>query len=191
MPCYLPVMQFATSSALRGMLYRAYATRASEEAAEEFRKFDNTEVINGDSGPAQGRSPAAGLPRLRHALGGAQDGRISCTPVIHFLRDLARKARPFAEKDVADLRDFRQGRIAAQRPAAMGLAVHGRKAQGGPLRLQRARGQTVLHRPEVLAGRVQSIETLFDVEISPDSAPVWNPSVSFYRIERVGPQGRN
>jgi oligopeptidase A len=30
MPCYLPVMQFAKSSALRETLYRAYVTRASE-----------------------------------------------------------------------------------------------------------------------------------------------------------------
>ena len=40
MPCYLPVMQFAHSSALRERLYRAQTTRASDQAAEEFRKFD-------------------------------------------------------------------------------------------------------------------------------------------------------
>jgi oligopeptidase A len=32
MPCYLPVMQFADSTALREALYRAYATRASDQA---------------------------------------------------------------------------------------------------------------------------------------------------------------
>jgi oligopeptidase A len=32
MPCYLPVMQFAHSSALRETLYRAYVTRASDQA---------------------------------------------------------------------------------------------------------------------------------------------------------------
>jgi oligopeptidase A len=32
MPCYLPVMQFARSSALRETLYRAYVTRASDQA---------------------------------------------------------------------------------------------------------------------------------------------------------------
>ncbi|MFS9669871.1 M3 family metallopeptidase, partial [Klebsiella pneumoniae] len=30
MPCYLPVMQYATNRALRETMYRAYATRASE-----------------------------------------------------------------------------------------------------------------------------------------------------------------
>ena len=32
MPCYLPIMQFAHSSALRETLYRAYTTRASDQA---------------------------------------------------------------------------------------------------------------------------------------------------------------
>jgi oligopeptidase A len=45
MPCYLPVMQFASSGALRATLYRAYVTRASMEAAPEAQQFDNTAVM--------------------------------------------------------------------------------------------------------------------------------------------------
>jgi oligopeptidase A len=41
LPCYLPVMQFAKSSALRELLYRAYVTRASEQAEGDARRFDN------------------------------------------------------------------------------------------------------------------------------------------------------
>jgi oligopeptidase A len=37
MPCYLPVMQFAQSSALRERLYRAYTTRASDQAEGDAR----------------------------------------------------------------------------------------------------------------------------------------------------------
>ncbi|HYD75878.1 MAG TPA: oligopeptidase A, partial [Ramlibacter sp.] len=45
MPSYLPVMQFAHNRELRQRLYRAYVTRASDQAPEEFRKFDNTANI--------------------------------------------------------------------------------------------------------------------------------------------------
>ena len=45
MPCYLPVMQFAKSSALRQKLYRAYTTRASEQAEGDGNKFDNSALI--------------------------------------------------------------------------------------------------------------------------------------------------
>ncbi|TAM39608.1 MAG: oligopeptidase A, partial [Burkholderiaceae bacterium] len=40
--------------------------------------------------------------------------------------------------------------------------------------------------PKVLAGLFKIAETLFEVEIRKDSAPVWNPGVEFYRIERDG-----
>jgi len=42
MPCYLPVMQFAHSSALRETLYRAYVTRASELGDPA---LDNTALV--------------------------------------------------------------------------------------------------------------------------------------------------
>ena len=45
LPCYLPVMQFAASSALRERLYRAYATRASDQAEGDARRFDNTAIM--------------------------------------------------------------------------------------------------------------------------------------------------
>ena len=40
--------------------------------------------------------------------------------------------------------------------------------------------------PKVLAGLFKIIETLFEVQIRRDTAPVWHPSVEFYRIERGG-----
>ncbi|MGC5183971.1 M3 family metallopeptidase, partial [Escherichia coli] len=46
MPCYLPVMQFAASSALREKLYRAYVTRASDQAEGDAIRFDNTANIS-------------------------------------------------------------------------------------------------------------------------------------------------
>jgi oligopeptidase A len=64
MPCYLPVMQFAHSSALRATLYRAYVTRASDQADPGPQKFDNTQVMNANPGAAPGRSRLAGLPAI-------------------------------------------------------------------------------------------------------------------------------
>ena len=40
--------------------------------------------------------------------------------------------------------------------------------------------------PKVLAGLFKIVETLFEVAIRKDSAPVWKPGVEFYRIERNG-----
>ncbi|HAL38960.1 MAG TPA: oligopeptidase A, partial [Polaromonas sp.] len=105
MPSYLPVMQFAHSSALRETLYKAYTTRASDQAPAEFSQFDNSAVMH----------EILAL-RLEEAqlLGYGNFGEVSVVAkmaqspeeVVTFLHDLARRARPYAEKDVADLRAF-------------------------------------------------------------------------------------
>ncbi|WP_227697995.1 M3 family metallopeptidase, partial [Raoultella sp. 18073] len=101
MPCYLPVMQFAESSALRETLYRAYVTRASDQAEGDAARFDNSALI---------REILALRQEESRLLGYANFGEVSVVAkmadspreVVDFLRDLARRARPYAEKDVAD-----------------------------------------------------------------------------------------
>jgi oligopeptidase A len=44
--------------------------------------------------------------------------------------------------------------------------------------------------PKVLEGLFKIVETLFEVAIRQDSAPVWHPGVLFYRIERARAVGR-
>ena len=44
MPVYLPIMQFAKNRALREKLYTAFQTRACDQSASEFLKFDNTQA---------------------------------------------------------------------------------------------------------------------------------------------------
>ncbi len=41
----------------------------------------------------------------------------------------------------------------------------------------------------MLHGLFRIIETLFEVSIRRDTAPVWHPAVEFYRIERMHPEG--
>jgi oligopeptidase A len=189
MPCYLPVMQFATSSALRGMLYRAYATRASQEAAKEFRKFDNTEVINGILALRKEEAQLLGYPDFA-TLSVVPKMADSPETVIQFLRDLARKARPFAEKDVADLRAFAKDELQLNDPQPWDWPYISEKLKEARYAFSEQEVKQYFTAPKVLAGLFKIIETLFDVEISTDTAPVWNPGVQFYRMERLGPQGR-
>ena len=188
MPCYLPVMQFAKSSALRATLYRAYVTRASTEAALEFHKFDNTAVI---------RDILALRQEEAHLLGFANFGALSVVPkmadspatVVTFLRDLARKARPFAELDIADLRAFAMTDLGLNDPQAWDWPYISEKLKEARYAFSEQEVKQYFTAPKVLAGLFKIVETLFDVEIREDSAPVWNAGVNFYRIERRGAQG--
>jgi oligopeptidase A len=106
-PSYYPILQFADKRALRETIYRANATKASEQG-EVFSKkdeWDNTQNI-------------VTLLKLRDEeaklLGYNNFAEVSLVPkmakspeeVIAFLEDLAKRARPFAEKDLAELKQF-------------------------------------------------------------------------------------
>lgn len=188
MPCYLPVMQFAHSSALREKLYRAYVTRASDQAECEATRFDNTAIM-------------AELLALRHEeaqlLGHRHFADVSLVPkmaespeqVIGFLRDLARKARPYAEKDVADLREFAARELGLSDPQPWDWPYIGEKLKEARYAFSDQEIKPYFTAPKVLAGLFQIIETLFEVNIRRDNAPIWHPLVEFYRIERATPDG--
>ncbi len=185
MPSYLPVMQFADSSQLRETLYKAYTTRASDQSAPEFSRFDNSAVMQ----------EILAL-RLEEAqlLGYRNFGEVSVVAkmadspeqVIAFLRDLGQRARPYGVKDVADLREFAAAQLGLSNPQPWDYAWIGEKLKEARYAFSEQEVKQYFTAPKVLAGLFKIVETLFEVEIRPASAPVWTPGVEFYRIERQG-----
>ncbi|MBS0291596.1 MAG: M3 family metallopeptidase [Proteobacteria bacterium] len=185
MPCYLPVMQFAKSSALRETLYHAYVTRASDQAAGDSARFDNSAVM----------AEILALRREEAQLLGYENfGQLSLVPkmahtpdqVTQFLRDLAKRARPFAEKDVADLRAFAAERLGLSDPQAWDWPYVSEQLKEARYAFSEQELKQYFPAPKVLAGLFKIVETLFEVDIRRDQAPVWNSAVEFYRIERGG-----
>ncbi|MFZ2220443.1 MAG: M3 family metallopeptidase, partial [Rhodoferax sp.] len=185
LPCYLPVMQFASSSALREVIYRAYVTRASDQSDESTRQYDNSALI----------TEMLAL-RLEEAqlLGYRNFGELSVAPkmaqspehVIAFLNDLAVKARPFAEKDVADLRLYAAEHLGITDPQPWDWPFISEKLKEARYAFSEQEVKQYFTAPKVLAGLFKIVETLFEVTIRRDTAPVWNPGVEFYRLEREG-----
>ncbi len=186
MPSYLPVMQFAQSSALREQLYKAYTTRASDQAEGDAQKYDNTALMSEILALRQEEA------RL---LGYGNFAQVSVVPkmaespekVIDFLRDLAAKAKPFAKKGLADLRDFAQKELGLSGDLkAWDIPYLSEKLKEARYSFSEQEVKQYFTAPKVLAGLFKIIETLFEVSIRKDTAPVWHPAVEFYRIERNG-----
>ncbi|MBK6595355.1 MAG: M3 family metallopeptidase [Burkholderiales bacterium] len=188
MPCYLPVMQFAHSSELRATMYRAFVTRASDQADAATQKYDNTQGIREILSLRQEEAALLGYPNF---------GSLSLVPkmasspeaVISFLRDLGAKARPFAEQDLADMRAFAREHLQLADPQAWDWPYVGEKLKEARYAFSEQEVKQYFTFPKVLAGLFKIAETLFDLVITRDQAPVWNANVEFYRIERAGPQG--
>ena len=185
MPCYLPVMQFARSSALRQTMYRAYVTRASEQAPQDQLVYDNSALV---------LEILALRKEEANLLGYANFGEVSVVPkmaqspaeVVKFLRDLAHKARPYAEKDLADMRAFAATELGLADPQAWDWPYVSEKLKEARYAFSEQEVKQYFTAPKVLGGLFKIIETLFEVAIRKDVAPVWDDQVEFYRIERNG-----
>ncbi|MDA7416158.1 M3 family metallopeptidase [Xenophilus arseniciresistens] len=182
MPCYLPVMQFAKSSALRERLYRAYVTRASElgDAA-----FDNTALITEILALREEEAKLLGYPSFG-ALSVVPKMAESPEQVVGFLRDLAARARPYGQRDVSELREFAAKELGLTDPQPWDWSYIGEKLKEARYAFSEQELKQYFPAPKVLAGLFKIVETLFEVSIRRDSAPVWHPTVEFYRIERQG-----
>jgi len=186
MPCYLPIMQFAHRSDLRETLYRAYVTRASELA-------DSAQRDAQDNGPLM-REILQLRQEEAQLLGFANHAEVSLATkmapspqhVMQFLRDLARRARPYAERDVAEMRSFAAQELGIADPQPWDWTYIGEKLKEARYAFSEQDIKPYFTAPKVLAGLFKIVETLFEVSIRPDTAPLWHPSAAFYRIERQG-----
>ena len=184
-PCFLPAMQYAQNRALREKLYTAYATRASEFGAAA---LDNTPLI---------RELLSLRQEEAQLLGYANPAEQSLVPkmagspgqVIEFLRDLGRRARPGAERDLAALREFARTELGLGDLQAWDIPFASQRLKEQRYAFSEQEVKQYFTEPKVLEGLFHIIETVFEVRIRPDSAPVWHPSVRFFRIERDGAQG--
>ncbi|WP_370661326.1 M3 family metallopeptidase [Massilia terrae] len=186
-PSYFPVLQFADNRQLRETIYRANATKASEMGAvfSELEKWDNTSNI-------------AQLLKLRDEEARLLDYRnfaeVSLVPkmapnpehVIEFLEDLARRARPFAEKDLAGLRDFAKAELGIADMQAWDVTYASEKLREKRYAFSAQEVKQYFPEPKVVDGLFKLVSSLFSVAIKPDDAPVWHPDVRFFRIERDG-----
>jgi len=184
-PSYFPVMQYARNRALREKLYTAYVTRASELGQSAL-----------DNGPLM-RELLALRQEEAQLLSKASFAEVSLVAkmaespqqVIAFLRDLAARARPGAERDLAELREFARAELGIADLQAWDMAFAAERLKEKRYAFSDQEIKPYFVQERVLDGLFRIVETLFEVRIRPDEAPVWHPSVRFFRIERPAASG--
>jgi len=178
-------MQFAKRSDLRQKLYKAYVTRASDQSDSAFAALDNSQNIQEILQLRQEESKLLGYQNYAE-VSVATKMADSPNKVIGFLRDLAQRAKPFALQDLEDMRQFAAKELNLNDPQAWDWPYIGEKLKEARYSFSEQEVKQYFTAPKVLQGLFKIIETLFDVTIRLDQAPVWHPAVAFYRIERQG-----
>ena len=183
MPCYLPVMQFAQDRSVREAVYRAYVTRASDLWSDP--RLDNSAIMSELLELKQEEAQLLGLASAAHV---SLASKMASSPeaVMAFLRDLAHRAMPFAQRDVADMREFAKRHLNMSDPQPWDWTFVGERLKEQRYAYSEAEVKAYFPAPKVLGGLFKIVETLFEVHIRKDQAPVWHPAVEFYRIERNG-----
>lgn len=182
-PSYLPVMQFCANRGLREEMYRAYVTRASEFGPAA---LDNTPLINQILRLRREAARLLGYPDYAHV---SLVPKMAQSPqaVLDFLDELARRAKPYAERDMQELREFAAKELQLPRLEAWDVAYASEKLREARYAFSEQEVKQYFQEPRVLAGLFRLIETLYGLTIRAASAPVWHESVKFFDIrDRTG-----
>jgi oligopeptidase A len=179
MPCYLPVMQYSENRNLRRRMHEAFSTRASELGGNP--EWDN--------GPLIDRILAL-RHEAAHLLGYANYAEMSLVPkmaehpdeVIAFLRDLSRRAKPFAERDFDELTRFAHDELRLAELAPWDIAYASERLKAARYAYNEQVVRQYFPENDVLAGLFRVVETIYGVEIREAQAAVWHPTVRFFAL---------
>ncbi len=182
MPSYLPVMQYAEDRKLREQMYHAYVTRAAEFGESG---WDNSQII-------------VDILRLRREqsrlLGLASFAELSLQPkmadsprqVLDFLEELAQRARPYAQRDLVELKEFASRELGLDDLQSWDVAYASEKLRVERYAFSDQEVKQYFPEHKVLEGMFRVVEALYGLRIEQDEAPRWHDDVRFFSIRKHG-----
>jgi oligopeptidase A len=110
--------------------------------------------------------------------------KMAATPqeVLDFLRDLARRARPFAEQDADALKQFAQAQLGIGTLEAWDYAYAAERLRKERFDFSDQDVKQYFPETAVLPGMFRLVETLYGVRIRQAPAPVWHEDVRFFEV---------
>ncbi|MER5117379.1 oligopeptidase A [Serratia marcescens] len=181
MPSYLPVLTYADNRALREEMYRAFATRASDQGPNA-GKWDNSEVM-------------AETLALRHELAQllgfdtyadkslATKMAESPEQVIGFLSDLAKRARPQAEQELAQLRAFAKQHYGVDELEAWDITYYGEKQKQHLFSISDEQLRPYFPEQRVVEGLFEVVKRIYGITAKErKDVETWHPDVRFFEL---------
>ncbi|UDG82336.1 M3 family metallopeptidase [Candidatus Vallotia cooleyia] len=184
-PSYFPVTQYAEHRPMREAMYRAYMTRASELGPRYScgkPQWDNTANMTEQ---LKLRAEEALMLGYQNFAQISLESKMADSPeqVIVFLDDIARRARPHAKKDWAQLQAFSANDLQLMPLKPWDIAYASEKLRRKLYAFSEQEVKKYFPESTVLQGLFRITEYLFDILIKPNSAETWHPDVQFFRVE--------
>jgi oligopeptidase A len=182
-PSYGPVMQFAENRALRERMYRAYSTRASEQLTEDAKiELDNTPLM---TRILKLRAEEAQMLGFANFAEYSLASKMADTPqqVAEFLIELAQRAKPFAEIDLSELREFASVQLGIKDLQSWDVGYASEKLREQRYAFSEQEVKQYFPEDAVLSGLFGLVTSLFNLKVTPSSAPKWHETVRFFDIK--------
>ena len=183
-PSYFAVMTYANDRALREELYAAYCTRASDQGPNAGQN-DNGPVMQEILALRQELAKLLGFGNYAE-LSLASKMAETTDQVLHFLRDLGTRGKPFAEQDLRELQAFasEQGCSELQ---SWDVGYYSEKLREQRYSISQEILRAYFPIDKVLTGLFAIVEKLYGIQIEELSGfDTWHPDVRLFEITENG-----
>lgn len=180
-PSYIAVLTYADNSELRREMYSAYCTRASDQGPTA-GEFDNSAIIEETMAL---RHELAQLLDFNNAAEESLATKMAESPaqVLEFLADLARRAKPQAAHDLAELRAFAKAEFGVESLHSWDVTYFSEKLKMAKYSINDELLRPYFPEPKVLSGLFTVLHRLFGVTVTErPGVEVWHNDVKFFDI---------
>ncbi|KMV28969.1 oligopeptidase A [Photobacterium swingsii] len=180
-PSYLPMMTYCENSALRQEMYEAFVTRASDRGPNA-GTWDNSEII------AEKLKLSHELARLLGFSTYSEKSlatKMAESPeqVLGFLNDLATRAKPQGEREVAELRAFAKDEFGADDLQPWDFAFYSEKLKQHRYSISDEQLRPYFPEKTAVSGLFEVLKRVFGMDVKQrDGVDVWDDTVTFYDI---------
>ena len=184
-PVYQAVITYADDRALRQEIYLAFMTKASNKGPQA-GQFDNSDIMAETLALRQEMAQLLGFNSYaERSLATKMASRVD--EVTGFLQELAKKARPFAEKELTVLRDYAAQACGITDLQSWDFSYVAEKYRQSHYALSDEKLREYFPLEKVLEGLFGLSERLFDVHFEAvDQLDLYHPDVHFFDILRNG-----
>jgi len=175
-PSYIPFMQYAEHRELRRKMYTAYVTRATDGAQDNTLLISEILKLKQEAAQLLGYNNYGEVSLATKMAGGSSE-------VIDFLRDLARRGKPHAQKEAAELEDFAATELGLETLEAWDVAFAAEYLRQRRFNFSQEDLKPYFPEQQVLEGLFAVAQKLYDIRICErGGAPVWHPDARFFDI---------
>ncbi|MDE2156806.1 MAG: M3 family metallopeptidase [Xanthomonadaceae bacterium] len=180
-PSVQAVLNYADNRGLRERVYWAYQTRASDQGPDA-GKFDNSARIEKIMAL---RHEAAQLLGFANAAEESLATKMAGSPteVMEFLHDLAARARPVAQRELATLREFARTELKLDNLESWDVGYASEKLRQRQYALDEEQLKPYFPLPAVIDGLFGLAGRLYGIVLTPrEGVDVWHPDVRYYDV---------